>query len=477
MVSAGGIVTAVENRDDEIREMWAAENPDGAELLDAIVAWLHRFIAVTDRDDLNILALWIVHTHLVVECYTTPRLQIDSVIYEAGKSTTLEHLRHLCHAPIHSAASSSPALMARLLESRMRTILLDEVDRTLHPDKPGVGDMLAIINAGYRMGATRPVLVPVKGGGWDSAEMPVYAPVAMAGNAPNLPADTVSRCIRILLMPDLHGTVEDSDWENISGEAEELQAAIAAWADIVRADLKGMKVDLPKGCTGRSREKWRPMKRVAVAAGGDWPDIVDRLVVRSMAEDAAIRDAGLKAQPPGMVLLADLYAVWPEGEHADLMSAEGLVNLLVNHNPAYWGEHSPYGKRLTEQRMGRLLSQAAKVTSSRPGGGGQPRGYLRSHLLPVWRSLKIAKTPPIKGETPLVESVESVPAVTTVTTSQTAMTDAPTSTDSQTDTPDAEATACRYCGDPIAPHMRSQVARGFCGRTTCTATARRDLAE
>jgi len=388
--SAGGIVTDSINRDDEIRDMWAQDNPDGADLLHRVVAWLLRFIAVTDSDDLNIVALWIVHTYLVVECYTTPRLQIDSVIWESGKTTLLDHLNHLCLDPVQAASLSSPALIPRLLENRMRTILLDEVDRSLHPDRPGVGEMLGIINSGYRMGATRPVLVPVKGGGWDTNEMPTFAPVAMAGNSPNLPADTVSRCIRILLMPDLHGTVEDSDWEHIAADAKELRSAITAWADNVRDDVKGMKVDLPAGCTGRSREKWRPLKRVAVAAGGDWPATVDRLVVRSMAEDAAMRDAGLKARPPGMVLLADLWAIWPEGERGDMMSTAGLVALLIDHNPSYWGAQSSYGKALTEQRLGRLLSQSAKITSARPGGGNNPRGFLRNQLLPVWQRLGIA---------------------------------------------------------------------------------------
>jgi hypothetical protein len=45
--------------------------------------------------------------------------------------------------------------------------------------------------------------------------MSTYAPVAMAGNSPRLPDDTRSRAIRIPLLPDLDGTVEESDWEHI----------------------------------------------------------------------------------------------------------------------------------------------------------------------------------------------------------------------------------------------------------------------
>jgi hypothetical protein len=360
--------------------------PDGAELLDRTAAWYARFIRVTDPDDLNLLTLWTAHTHLVVELYTTPRLQVDSVIFGSGKTTVLDHLQRLCHKPVQAASLSSPALIPRLLESATRTILLDEVDRSLHPDKPGVGDLIGILNSGYRYGATRPVLVPVKGGAWEPKEMSTYAPVAMAGNSPNLPPDTVSRSIRILLMPDLDGTVEDSDWELIEEDADQLRADLAAWADSVRMSVKGSTVILPPGCIGRSKEKWRPLKRVAVAAGGHWPAIVDRLIEHSLAEDEAEREAGLKAQPPGMVMLADLFAIWPQGE--EFMPTRQLVDKLIAHNPHYWGAQSGYGKPLTETRLGRLVTQAAKVTSTRIGGV-PPRGYLWSQLHPVWRRLGI----------------------------------------------------------------------------------------
>ncbi|MGO9283584.1 MAG: hypothetical protein ACLP75_11475, partial [Mycobacterium sp.] len=226
------------DRSDEVRELYALDNPDGAELLDKLAEWFARFICVTDPDDLNLLVLWTVHTHLVVELYTTPRLQIDSVIFGSGKTTVLDHLQRLCKNPVQAATLSSPALIPRLLESAMRTLLLDEVDRSLHPDKPGVGELIGIINSGYRYGATRPVLVPIKGGGWEAKEMSTHAPVAMAGNSPNLPPDTVSRSIRILLMPDLDGTAEDSDWELIEEDAERLRAQIAAWAESVRESVK-----------------------------------------------------------------------------------------------------------------------------------------------------------------------------------------------------------------------------------------------
>ena len=41
---------------------------DAPMLLDDIKEWFGRFIAVTDPDDLNILSLWTVHTHLDQVC-------------------------------------------------------------------------------------------------------------------------------------------------------------------------------------------------------------------------------------------------------------------------------------------------------------------------------------------------------------------------------------------------------------------------
>jgi hypothetical protein len=362
---------------------------DGAAVLDKLEAWYRRFIRVTFDGDYHLLALWTVHTYLVEECYTTPRLQLDSLMPGAGKTTVLDHLKRLAHNPIQIASLSSPALLPRLLHSGMHTILLDEAHRTLRPENPGVGDLVAIINTGYRRGAARPVNVPVKNGGWEVASMPTFAPVALAGNGPNLENDTQSRMIRILLMPDLDGSVEDSDWEYLEDDAEALQNEIALWAASARETVKMSRVEVPAGCVGRSKEKWRPIKRVAAAAGGRWEDIANDLIQRGLEEEAAARESGLRKQPPGMVLLTDLRAVWPE-DH-DFMPTKELVALLVAHNPGYWGADSPYGKGLTETRLGTMVNQATNSTSTRIGGVG-PRGYTRAALQVAWDRLRIGPT-------------------------------------------------------------------------------------
>lgn len=367
-----------------------APTSDDARLLDDLVAWFERFIAMPDRADYGLLALWTVSTHMAMELFTTPRLVIDSTMPGSGKTTVLEHLCHLCWSAVQAASISSPALLVRLLQDGVRTLLIDEVDRTLHPNKPGVDELISIINSGYKRGATRPVLVPGKGGNWEVREMGTFCPVAMAGNSPHLPDDTKSRSLRILLMPDLDGVVEDSDWEQIEGAAQALHKRITSFADRHRATV-ARAVELPTGCVGRSKEKWRPIKRVAVAAGGRWPAVADSLIVRGLAEDDHERAAGLRQLPPGMVLMADLFSVWPDTD--GLVPTKDLVTNLIAHNPEYWGDRSSYGKALTDTRFGRMVNQASKVTSVRPGGRG-PRGYMKAQFTDVWHRLGIGRSAP-----------------------------------------------------------------------------------
>jgi hypothetical protein len=89
-----------------------------------------------------------------------------------------------------------------------------------------------------------------------------------------------------------------------------------------------------------------------------------------------------------MVLLTDLYDIWPQTIWDDLVPTRDLVAKLINHHPDYWGAESAYGKPLTETRFGKLVAQASKATSMRPGGRG-PRGFCRFQLEPAWRQLGI----------------------------------------------------------------------------------------
>lgn len=361
-------------------------------MLDEVRSWLARYVRTMHDSDLDLLTLWAAHTHLMGSIYTTPRLLLDSPLPGSGKTTVLEHLEKLTHAPVQMASVSSPAMLTRMLGAGMRTVLIDEVDRSLSPDKDGVGDLLAVLNSGYKRGGTRPVLMPDGDGGWTARELPTYAPVCMAGNSPRLPDDTRSRTLRVLLLPDLEDSVAESDWELIEGDARALGQRLADWAADVAEQVRTDRPPLPEGVTHRARERWNPLKRVAVAAGGRWPDAADALALIDLARMEEDKEDGMAAQPPAVTLLKDLREVWPSG--AAFVTSQALLEALIRFNPEMWGIASVYGKALTHQRLGRMLATAYGLHSSRPDTNG-PRGYLAAALGPVLRRMGI---PPLRIE-------------------------------------------------------------------------------
>lgn len=367
----------------------------GSPVLDRARGWFGRFVSTVQDSDLDLLTLWAAHTHLAVETYTTPRLLLDSPVPGSGKTTVLEHLDKLCLYPVQMATLSSPAMLVRILDAGLRTILIDEADRSLAPDKNDIGDLIAVLNSGYKRGGTRPVLTPSKEGGWAVSEMPTFAPVAMAGNSPNLPEDTRSRSIRVLLMPDVDGSIEDSDWEWIEDEARQLGKELAVWADTVRDAVRLNRPTLPEGIRGRARERWSPLMRVAVAAGGRWSGVVERLAMEDIQEQQLAKEEGAVIQRPHVVLMQHLAQVWPEG--AGFAATEELLDRLVHAHPDVWGETSSFGKRITAQRLGRMLSGNYKIHSARPDANGA-RGYTLASLSTAFR--RFGLTLPNKPDEP-----------------------------------------------------------------------------
>ncbi len=365
-------------------------------VLDETRVWFSRHIKVNDEDDLDLIALWVVHTHLCEETYTTPRLLIDSPVPGSGKTTLLEHLAKFSKRPVQAASVSSAAVLARATASEIRTLLIDEVDRTLNPKRPGVEDLLAVINSGCKRGAVRLVSVPRGKGDWEMAEMPTFSPVAIAGNTPLLPDDTRSRCIVVRLMPDVDGTAEPSDWEFLDAPALDLAKKIEQAADDHREAVRLCRPELPKGCVNRLKERWAPLKRIAEVAGPEWSSRVDRLIIKdleSISQQAADEDLQVSVN---VQIMKDLFLIF-EGQPGFWPTTK-LVAELVRRNPGQWSSLSYYGKDLNVQRFGRILNNVFNVQALRPGGPN--RGYHSDQFVRIWRQLGISSQKPTEPTEP-----------------------------------------------------------------------------
>jgi hypothetical protein len=349
------------------------------------------------EDDLDVLSLWIVHTWLAEETYTTPRLLIDSPVPGSGKTTLLDHLNKLCKSPVQMASVSSAALLARITADGTRTLLIDEADRSLDPKRPGSGDLIAILNSGYKKGGSRPVNVPGKGGdGWEMREMPTYSPVAIAGNTPLLPDDTRSRCIVVRLMPDLAGNAEESDWEWLEIDAQDLQDHIQEAVEPIREAVRMSRPQLPTGCKNRHRERWKPLAKVASVAGDRWVTKCVELIEADLALAADAAENGDALASPAVTLAQDLHKVLRD-ENRQVPSTE-IVRQMIKLNPEAWSIVSAYGKELTHQRMGRILNRSFGLYSQRIGSNA--RGWHPNQFKQVWEHLGISLSKPTEPTEP-----------------------------------------------------------------------------
>jgi hypothetical protein len=364
-------------------------------LIGEVRTWFGNYIKVIDESDLDVLALWAIHTWVCEETYTTPRLLIDSPVPGSGKTTLLEHLGKLSRRPAQMASINSSAMLARITANEIRTLLIDEADRNLNPKKPGVEDLIAILNSGYKRGGTRPTLVQSKND-WVVQEMPTFSPVAIAGNTPLLPDDTRSRCIVVRLLPDIAGLVQPSDWEFLDEPAAELAQRIEQVTEEHRGAIRVSRPELPPGCVNRLKERWNPLKRIAAVAGAQWSERVDQLILRDIESARQQSENGDLQLSVNLQLAKDLFAVF--GAEPGFIPTVQLVTKLIRHNPDQWSISSFYGKDLTPQRFGRILANAYGLNSVRIGDSA--RGYHSDQFKRIWQQLGITPLEPTEPTEP-----------------------------------------------------------------------------
>lgn len=366
-----------------------------SDLIEDVRTWFGTYIKVIDESDLDVLALWAIHTWVCEETFTTPRLLIDSPVPGSGKTTLLEHLGKLSRRPAQMASINSSAMLARITANEIRTLLIDEADRNLNPKKPGVEDLLAILNSGYKRGGTRPTLVQSKND-WVVQEMPTFSPVAIAGNTPLLPDDTRSRCIVVRLLPDISGSIQPSDWEFLEEPAAGLALRIEQVTEEHREAIKVSRPELPSGCVNRLKERWNPLKRIAAVAGLEWSGRVDYLILRDIESARQQSENGDLQLSVNLQLAKDLFAVF--GTEPGFIPTVQLVARLIRHNPDQWSSSSFYGKDLTLQRFGRILSNAYGLNSIRIGDSA--RGYYSDQFKRIWQQLGISPPEPTEPTIP-----------------------------------------------------------------------------
>jgi hypothetical protein len=362
-----------------------APNLSGAEVLDRLVAFIRRFVALSYVQAVMV-ALWAVHTHAIGAADCTPYLHLTSAEKRSGKTRLLEVLAPLVARPWFTGRVSA-AVLVRKTANEQPSLLLDESDAAFKGDKEYAEALRGILNAGFRRGGVTSLCVG-QGANLSYKDFPVFSPKAIAGIG-KLPDTIADRAIPIELRRRRRGDhVERFRQRKVEPDAVPLYSAAAAWAVANLRQLTEAEPELPDELDDRAQDIVEPLLAIADAAGGEWPERARHAAVALLTGEH--RD---DAESLGVRLLRDIREVFGE-EGKDRLSTSTILEKLRGADEAPWG--SLRGEPLDARGLARLLKPYGIAPKKLREGSETFKGYQRAHFEDSWS--RYLPTTPDEGE-------------------------------------------------------------------------------
>jgi hypothetical protein len=333
------------------------ETVDGAELLDDIVSAVKRYLVLLEGYA-EILALWVVHTH-VFDCFGhSPRLAITSAEKRCGKTTTLDILAELVARPLPTSNATTAAIF-RTIEKAKPTLLIDEADTFLKDNE----ELRGVLNAGHRRGGQ---IIRTVGDDHEPRQFSTWTPaaIAMIGRLPDTLEDrSVSIALRRRRPTE---KIQQFRSERVQ-DLKQLARKIARWCDDNHHALAGH--DATTGTlVNRSADNWRPLFAIADIAGGRWPEHA-RTVAN--AAESAKQDQSKRTMLLGDI--RDFFAARPEVDRAPSADLAAALGGMENRPWSEWRN----GKPITPAALARLLGPFGITPGTKRDGDTTFKGYLR----------------------------------------------------------------------------------------------------
>lgn len=348
------------------------------DILDAIVAFLRRYMAFSIEEQSDAVALWIANTYVYNQWQYVPYLHIFSPEKRCGKSVLLGCIKLLAARPNKFSNTSNSALF-RYIDQNKPTILWDEVDN-IFVDKKANAELIGMLNDGYEQGAK---VIRCRDMGRGIDEFDVFCPKALTGIG-ELPDTTHDRCI------DIH-LVRQNDRSNLGKfrvvlakpEAEVIRAKLESWGRSAN-DMASEKIEFVKSTEPRVEDITEPLLAVAQRAGPEWSQRGRDAMLALFVEH--------EDQSTGAALLScirDIYLTKGKEE----MTSSDLVAALIAVEQANapwvgWWEADikrgqPHGP---QQKLARMLGRFGIKPKRMLGDDFDDniRGYLRADFVDAW---------------------------------------------------------------------------------------------
>jgi hypothetical protein len=368
------VVAELPGRDDLLSAPDPPDVPDGRELLDDLVAFIRRFVVMSEAQA-RVLALWIPHTHAFEAAETTPYISITSAEKESGKTRVLEVLSTLVARPWFTGRTTA-AVLIRKIDAERPTLLLDESDAAFKGDKEYAEALRGQLNTGYRRGGAASLCVG-QGANISYKDFETFSPKAIAGIG-SLPDTVASRSIPIRLerrAPD----EKVERWRERRGrdQAEPLRQRVEAWAAAYVGQLRGAEPEIPDELGDRAQDTAEPLLAIADCVGGEWPQRA-RVALIELHAQTVVEDDSI-----GVRLLADIAHAF-EHFDTDKLASEQLLGYLHSLDEAPWAEWGKAGKGLNAKGLADVLRRFRIKSRAVRLDDGVAKGFKREQFEPVF---------------------------------------------------------------------------------------------
>jgi hypothetical protein len=391
-------------------------------LLDDIDAYVSRFVIMGARER-SVVALWTFHTWAFEAADTTPYLDVSSPVKQCGKTRLFEVLELLVRRP-QFGANHTEATLFRTIDKKEPTLLLDEIDRTFGKDQKLYAGIMAVLNTGYRHGATIPRNVG-EGSNMTVKDFKTFCPKAFAGIG-SLPDTLADRSIPIRLerrspSQTVERFRERRERQRTEGPRERLQRLADANFDA----LDQAEPVLPDALSDRQQDVWEPLLAIADLAGGGW-DGWARSAATGLHETQSDGNEGIR------LLAASKEIFDGQGVIRSTDFIRGLVDDESGPWAIWWGKDIadadayPDKRDAIFARLGAKLARELKpfgvASKTIRDGGVTFKGYEREPFEPVWdrylSPIPLEPVTKVTAVTPQVGPTSTVTAVTDVTVSE-----------------------------------------------------------
>ena len=346
----------------------ADEASEGAQVLDDLVAFVRRFVAMT-FEQAAAVALWCAHSHALDSWEQSPLLAITSAEKRSGKTRLLDVLELLVARPWR-VVMPSQAVVFRKIDADRPTLLLDETDAIFDSKVNETTEGLrALLNAGNRPRTMVPRCV---GPSQALTNFKVFSAKALAGIR-DLPDTVADRSIRIRLKRKApNESVARFRRREVEAEAEVLYRNLSAWVERHAEVLTEARPQLPDELDDRAQDAWEPLLALADLAGGEWPEHARRAAVK-------LSGMSLSDESDGVRLLADIRAAF-DARNIDRISSAELAAELQEIEEAPWPEWRG-GKPISQTGIAKLLKHfEIRPRTVRFHDETTAKGYLRKQF-------------------------------------------------------------------------------------------------